>query len=461
MTAGAIEPSAASLPVRYPDARSSDVMTRRAWWLVVLNVLIPGSAQILAGDRRLGRFGLGATLVLWLLLLVGVVVWFVWPVALTTVIAMSVSLWAVAAILVFYAVLWVVLTLDTLRLVRLVKTVPSARGWIAGVSAVLLTATSGGAAYGAFLAATAGGFVSDVFVVAEPDPPVNGRYNILLLGGDAGPDRDGLRPDSITVASVDAATGAATLIGLPRDLEYVPFPEDSPMFSLYPNGYGADGCAVDVCYINSIYTEVELFEPELYPDAAANGSSPGIEAMRDAVEGVTGLTIQYYALIDMAGFTQLIDALGGVSISVPEAVPIHTDDTFTEVLAWIGPGVVQMDGYTALWYARSRHDTSDYDRMVRQRQLQEAIVQQFNPANVLSKFQAVAQAGAQVVKTDVPQTMLGFFVDLAGKTKELPITTVELTPLGGVDPADPDYDWVRQLVAEATVPSTAETDAPG
>jgi len=80
---------------------------------------------------------------------------------------------------------------------------------------------------------------------------------------------------------------------------------------------------------------------------------------------------------------------------------------------------------------------------------------------VLSKFQAVAQAGAQVVKTDVPQTMLGFFVDLAGKTKELPITTVELTPLGGVDPADPDYDWVRQLVAEATVPSTAETDAPG
>jgi len=449
----------ASQPVRYPDARSSEIMTRRAWWLVLLNVLIPGSAQVLAGNRRLGRFGLGATLVLWTAIVVAVVVALVWPVALTTVLALSWSLWALAAVMVFYAVLWIVLTLDTLRLVRLVKTGANARGWIAGIATVLLVVTSGGAAYGAFVASTAGGFVSDVFVVAAPEPPIDGRYNILLLGGDAGPDRDGLRPDSMTVASIDATTGEAVLIGLPRDLLYAPFPADSPLAAAYPDGYGWDGCEVDVCQLNSIYTEVELFAPELYPDAEAQGSSPGIAAMMDVASGITGLTMQYYALIDMDGFSLLIDALGGVSINVPEAVPIHTDDTFTEVLDWIGPGVVQMNGYTALWYARSRHNTTDYDRMQRQRQLQEAILLQFNPANVISKLQEVAAAGAQVVRTDIPQTMLGVFADLGMKTKELPIVDIELTPLGGVDPEQPDYAYIHEMIADATAPpATADPD---
>ena len=458
-SSGATTGGSAGKPVRYPNLAAPDVMTKRAWWLVVLNVLVPGSAQVLAGNRRLGRFGLGATLVLWALVVVALVAWFLWPVAVTTVLALSWSLWILAAIMVFYAVLWIVLTLDTLRLVRLVKTVPSARGWIAGIATVLLVATSGGAAYGAFLATTAGGFVSDVFVFAEPEPPINGRYNILLLGGDAGPDRDGMRPDSMTVASIDAVTGEAVLIGLPRDLANAPFPETSPMYAMYPNGYGAEGCEVDVCQLNSIFTEVELYYPELYPDAAAQGSSPGIQAMSDAASGITGLTMQYYALIDMAGFSQLIDALGGVTISVAEAVPVHSDENFENVAFWIGPGAVQMDGYTALWYARVRHNTTDYDRMLRQRQLQEAILLQFNPANVLSKFQAVAEAGAQVVRTDVPQTMLGFFVDLAGKTKELPIGSIELTPLGGIDPEYPDYEYIHTIIAEATAPPpTAEPE---
>ena len=62
-----VRPVSAELPVRHPDTRSPRVMTRRAWWLVTLNVLIPGSAQVLAGSRRLGRFGLATTLVWWLL----------------------------------------------------------------------------------------------------------------------------------------------------------------------------------------------------------------------------------------------------------------------------------------------------------------------------------------------------------------------------------------------------------
>ena len=158
----------------------------------------------------------------------------------------------------------------------------------------------------------------------------------------------------------------------------------------------------------------------------------------------------------MAGFQQLIDALGGVTVNVPEDVPIHADETFTTVAEWIPAGEQHLDGYHALWYARSRHGTSDYDRMARQLQLQEAVLAQFNAANVLSKFQEIAAAGSQVVKTDVPQGMLGYFVDLASKTKELPIIDVPLVPDNGVDPEDPDYEYIRQLVQQAVFPPTQE-----
>jgi polyisoprenyl-teichoic acid--peptidoglycan teichoic acid transferase len=455
--------SLAASPIRFPDLASRTVMTRRGWWLVALNFLIPGSAQALAGDRKLGRFGLGATLTLWFLAVLALVVWIFWPAVLYTVFSTSITLWIVAAVLAFYAVLWMVLTLDTLRLVRIVKTAPSARAGIAALAVVVMVAVSGTAAYGAYLATTASGFLSSVFVAGPSEPPVDGRYNIMLLGGDAGPDRDGLRPDSITVVSIDAETGQAVTIGLPRNLEDVPFDEDSPLASAYPDGYGSiDGCEVDVCLLNSIYTEVELVSPEMYPDAVAQGSEPGIEGMRDAAEGITGLQIQYYVLIDMQGFSDLIDALGGVTMTVENRVPMGAghDEEGNEVAIteWIEPGTQVLDGYHALWYARSRYETSDYDRMQRQAQLQEAMLQQFNPGNVLSKFQAVAAAGAQVVHTDIPQSMLGYFVDLASKTKELPVSRVALVP-PEIDPEEPDWEYARQLVAAAVTPPTEEPAA--
>jgi len=92
--------------------------------------------------------------------------------------------------------------------------------------------------------------------------------------------------------------------------------------------------------------------------------------MRDAIDGMTGLTIQYSALIDMYGFSNLVDTLRGVTMNVPVAVPIHADEGFTTAAEWIQPGIQLMDGYYAPRYARSRHDPTDYDRT----QLQQAIV---------------------------------------------------------------------------------------
>ena len=454
--------SLAASPIRFPDLASRTVMTRRAWWLVVLNFLIPGSAQVLAGDRKLGRFGLGATLTLWFLAVVALVAWIFWPAVIYTVFSTTITLWVVAAVLAFYAVLWVVLTFDTLRLVRLVKTAPSARAWVAA-----LHGRRDGDAVGhgrvRRLPRHHGQRVPLVGVRGRTERAADRReVQHPAARRRRRPDRDGLRPDSIRVVSIDAETGQAVTIGLPRNMVDVPFDDGSPMQAAYPEGYGAiDGCEVDVCQLNSIYTEVELKSPEMYPDAVSQGSEPGIEAMRDAAEGITGLPIQYYVLIDMAGFQQLIDALGGVTVNVPEDVPIHADETFTTVAEWIPAGEQHLDGYHALWYARSRHGTSDYDRMARQLQIQEAVLAQFNPANVLSKFQEIAAAGSQVVKTDVPQGMLGYFVDLASKTKKLPIVDVPLVPDNGVDPEDPDYEYIRQLVQQAVFPPEPEEPAEG
>ncbi|WP_374946688.1 LCP family protein [Agreia sp.] len=447
-------------PIRYPDVASPKVMTARAWVLVVLNFVLPGSAQVLAGSRRLGRFGLGCTLALVGLAIVAGIVYLIWPQVIFSVFTNTWSLWAVQIILTAYAVLWVILALDTLRLVRLVRTRPKARGWIAGFTTVLLVLFAGGAGYGAYLVNVTRDTVASIFAVqAAAEPPVDGRYNILLLGGDAGADRDGLRPDSITVVSIEADSGRATMIGVPRDLQEVPFPADSPLVgSDYDeNETGVYDCGSD-CQISFLYPRVEAYDQDLYPNAEAEGSNAGVEATKDAVEGALGITIQYYVLIDMQGFAQLIDALGGVDIEVSERLPIGGDENLEQVEGWIEPGLQHMDGTTALWYARSRHSTSDYDRMGRQRQLQTAILTQFQPANVLSKFQGIASAGADVVKTDVPQSTLAYFLDLAMKTKNLPIDNVELVP-PLIDPEEPDWATVHQTVADALVLSSSKTAA--
>ncbi len=438
--------SLSAQPVRSPDTRDPRVMTRRAWWLLALNLLIPGSAQVLAGNRRLGRFGLGSTLVFWALVVVAVVLALAARGILLGLLTNPLALGAVVAVAVFYAVLWAVLTLDTLRLVRLVKVAPRARGVVAVVAVLSLVLSVGGAGFVAANSLSGIGLLG-IFRPGAPEPPVAGRYNILLLGGDAGPDRLGLRPDSITVASIEAATGAATLFGIPRNMEQVPFAEGSPLWEPFPNGYD---CGVE-CLISYLYTYGEE-HPELYPDAVANGSTPGIEAMRDAAEGVTGLEIPYFVLIDMDGFAQLVDALGGVEVDVATRVPLGVNGG--EIIGYIEPGLQRMDGQTALWYARSRYDTTDYDRMARQRQVQEAILRQMDPATVLLKFQGIAAASTELVKTDIPQSMLGYFVELGAKTKDLPLTKIDFVPPLVPEESDPDFAAIREAVQAAIVPCT-------
>jgi LCP family protein required for cell wall assembly len=422
-------------------------MTKRAWWLVGLNLVIPGSAQLLAGHRRVGRVAVTSTFVLWAVGIITLVVWAVNHEALYTVATNTLMLAVVQVVLAAYAVFWVLLTLDTLRLTRLVRLDSRARPAVALVAILALIAVAGTAGYGSASAGSARAAIAHIFVGHTFAAPVNGRYNILLLGGDAGPDRVGLRPDSTSIASVDAVTGATTIVGIPRNTEKVRFVAGSPLWGPFPNGYNCG----DSCLIDYLYTYGEQ-HPELYPNAAADGSQPGIEAMRDATEGMLGLKIQYYALIDMQGFADLIDALGGVTVDVPTALawgPVTAKSPYGVFQA----GVQRLDGYHALWYSRSRYDGKDYDRMARQRAVEIALVHEFQPAIILTKFQAIAKAGAQVVKTDIPAGMLGHLVELADKGRKLPVTQLALVPPDYI-PAYPDYAKILAAVARATRPAT-------
>jgi LCP family protein required for cell wall assembly len=454
-----------AMPVRNPNVSSQSEMTKRAWWLIVLNVLIPGSAQSVAGGKKLGRFGLFFTLVLWAIAIITLILWAVARTVLFDIATSVVGLTVIQLLLAFYAILWIVLTLDTLRLTRLIKAVPAARVAVAIVSIAMLVMTAGVATRGAFIVGAARSAISGIFSSNQQyADPVDGRYNILLMGGDAGPDRVGLRPDSLSVVSVNATTGQTTMIGIPRNMQMAPFSAGSPMLGPYPKGYDCG----DACLISYLYTYGQANQ-SLYPDAVKDGSQPGIEATKDAVEGVLGIKIQYYALIDMEGFSDMINALGGITIAVTEKLPIGggigANGQPVGTHRWIYPGTQKMSGFTAQWYVRSRHGDSDYDRMARQRQVEGAMLAQFSPEVVLSKFEDIAKAGKQVVKTDIPQSMLGRFVELASDSRKKTPSQLELVPPYVYEP-NPDFAQIHSMVTKAlkkpgwtpkTVAATAAT----
>lgn len=465
------------LPLRNPDTSSPALMNKRARWLVLLGFVLPGSAQVLAGSRKLGRFGLTATFVLLgfgVLALIGFLGAREFTLSvITNPIVMFVLQWVILA----YAVLWLVLGFDTLRLTRLVRIGPKWRVPIAVLSVILTVLPVAGAAWASLTVGAARGAISDIFVNSQPTvEPVDGRYNILLLGADQGADREGLRPDSISLVSVDAETGRSAIIGLPRELTEMPFAETSPMYAIHPNGFcagpnvfGEWGGCLTTGYLNALYSEVETIgDPlyaDLYPDAVSRGSSPGIEAIKDAVSGATGLTVQFYVLIDMNGFASLIDALGGVTIDVKEPIPVggredEVTGEWVDIAWYIEPGVQTLNGENAQWYARARHGFAggDYDRMERQRELQAAILAQMDPANVLLRFQEVADAGTDLVQTDIPSSMLGYFVNLAAKSREFVPVSFNMTP-PDIDPQYPDYERAHLLVADTIAAASPPPEA--
>jgi LCP family protein required for cell wall assembly len=242
----------------------------------------------------------------------------------------------------------------------------------------------------------------------------------------------------MTLASIDAGTGRTVLFSFPRNMQNVPFPATSPMHRVFPNGYNCG----DSCLLNAVYTYASTHKG-LYPASVKN---PGAQATMDAIAAITGLKVNYYALIDLKGFQRLINAVGGVTINVKTRVPIGGETT--KISGYIKPGKRHLSGYQALWYARSRTGSSDYERMARQRCVMTAMLQQLSPQRVLLKFQGIAAASGQVISTSIPDGEVGTFVDLALKAKSQKVTSVQFVP-PVVVPKHPDFAAIRSLVDRA------------
>lgn len=433
-----------STTLRNPEASNPPVMRRRGWWLVVLGFLLPGSAQVVAGNRKLGRFGLIATFTLLALVLVGLLMFFFSREFLLRIVGNGIGLLALEIVAIAYAIIWLIIGFDTLRLTRLGRIKGGARWGVAVAALVAIALPVGLAGYSASVIDASRGFVNDLFQSRGPtQDPVDGHYTFMMLGADSGDGRMGLRPDSLRVITVNAETGAATMVSVPRNMGNAPFRQDSPMYGHWPDGFN---CGTSDCMANAAYT-YGMNNPELYPDAEANNSTPGLEATRDLLEGVTGLTIQYYVIIDMHGFEALIDALGGVEIEVEREIPIGL--VGREPTGYIEAGLQTLDGETALWYARSRQDSDDFDRMSRQNEIMDAVVAQFTPQTLLTSFNQIASAGSDMLQTDIPQSMIGYLTNLADSTRQHEIVNVDLVPPLVPDTAFPDFTFIHSEVQAA------------
>jgi polyisoprenyl-teichoic acid--peptidoglycan teichoic acid transferase len=277
------------------------------------------------------------------------------------------------------------------------------------------------------------------------------RVNVLLLGGDSGPEREGTRTDTMMLASLDTQTGRTVTFGLPRNLADVPFPDKSPLHALYPDGFTGPGDPGS-WMLNAVYREI----PALHPHVLGKSADEGADAIKQAVEGATGLPVDYYVLVDFTGFRSLVDAMGGitVNVNVPVAINGQTDAGIPPT-GYIEPGANQhLDGFHALWYARGRYGSDDYQRMSRQRCVVGSIIDQANPANLLRRYQALAAAGKRVVSTDIPKELLPAFVELALKAKDHRPKSVLFRSSDEFNPNDPDFDYVHEKVAQALLPPT-------
>lgn len=433
-----------------PHLDSPRVRFRRAMTLCLLTIVVPGSAQLIFGNKWVGRFAL----TIWVFL-VGGAGYLAYTARsdrrqILNLFTDTDALLIARAGIILIAALWVMLFIDAWRLGSPFRLNFGRAAVITVLNLAIIASAVGSTAYASQLIRVSRDTVTHVFTAKETSAPLKGRYNILLVGSDARADRTGVRPDSLTVASIDANTGKVVLVSLPRNLQNVPFSEGSPMLKIYPYGFN---CGSE-CLLNAVHTAAQN-RTDLYPGS----KDPGLDATIDAVQGVTNLKINYYVMVNLNGFKGLVNAVGGVTMDVKTRIAMFGhDDAYKN--AYIEIGKQNLNGQQALWYARSRVQSDDYTRMGRQKCLMAAMLDQLSPATVLLNATKIAKSGKELLSTNIPAKELGQFADLALKSRSTKIRTVSIVPptFNTVAPNFPAIqDAIQQAIdkSEATASPTA------
>ena len=189
------------------------------------------------------------------------------------------------------------------------------------------------------------------------------KVNILVLGVDERSDDKG-RSDTMFVVTVDSNTKEVSLLSVPRDTR-VKIP-----------GFGWDK-------INHAYAE------------------GGVKLSRRAVEDLLGIPIDYYAVVNFAGFNKIVDAVGGVTINVPKRM--YYEDPYDKLVIDFKAGVQRLDGKEAIKYVRYRGEEGDIGRNERQQEFMKAMLKEVTSPAVIVRIPAIVREMNAMLDTDLSQ----------------------------------------------------------
>ena len=291
------------------------------------------------------------------------------------------------------------------------------------------------------------GVINDVFVSSGTDEPLaangdlsasgDGFKTILLLGGDEGPGRWALRTDTMILVTIHEESGRIAMISIPRNMYKMQFPPGSAMANEFPKGFPE--------LANAIYPYVFTHE-DIAATYVRGDLQPEAIALASGISYSMNITIDDYVLVNMQGFLEIIDALGGVTLTLDEELPMpgNIPGAKTQYPPFIGPGEVTMDGTTALGYARSRSGDSDYGRMGRQRQLLTALATQVEGSDILLRFPNLTEIMRWTVRTSLSAGEFSSLVDRlrsGASVKE----SIGLTP-PLINPGNPNFTDITNLI---------------
>ncbi|HRQ39141.1 MAG TPA: LCP family protein [Chloroflexota bacterium] len=264
--------------------------------------------------------------------------------------------------------------------------------------------------------------------------------NIILLGNDVSAPQGG-RTDSLILVSIDRENKTATMLSLPRDL-YVVIPgwRMTRINLALPHGHGTD-----------------------YP-----GAGGGL--IKDTIEYNLGIPVDYYARIGFDGFKTAVDTVGGIEMVVNcpltdwRLIAPDLDPELEESweLFTLEVGVQPMDGDLALWYARSRRTTNDFERGLRQQRILQAIFNKGLALDMLPQLPNLWTAYKQHVETDIPLTVMLELATLAPAVQANGIQHMTL-PYAALkswrDPAGGSVQLLQWAEAEPTLRRVMEPPA--
>ncbi len=250
-----------------------------------------------------------------------------------------------------------------------------------------------------------GGPNDDPGSTAGPTPKTGERVNVLLMGIDSGPKRTQALTDTLIVVSLDPVGKTVTMLSIPRDLVQV------------------------------------------------------TRALEDAIGALLGIPIHYFAKVDLGGFVDMVDAVGGVDIKVAKRLSDPNYGGFGVGPGWtIEPGLHHLRGAEALAYARIRRSTgeSDFTRAARQQQVLVALRDQTVKKGLLGSLPALLRAVGDTVRTDLPAARLpefaAFAEEIGGDRTTQAVLTSPMVKSGGANNpygsvVVPVPSRIRQMVA--------------